>query len=280
MTQPTVRDIQQMFSENPALAKSIKRLLELAVNERGYDFQEEEVRQGEVTQEETQQEKVQQEHINMLLSLSVIDECTGYRPIDGPDKKKVKYYILNFESFLVCYLMLELVQERTGQPLPEDPLAAIKYIDDFLVSSQTPDHGHRWYGYLDESLPRYALIWLNQYKGINVLHAAIRQAQLLADARRRIDNAYDQQTSLDIIKLINTAQEAIPYMNDPVEHIYELQVDVRESLHFGDFKEPLLALIAQQPAKAAALFEYMDSKVWKRNGELEELRQEINRDNK
>lgn len=247
MPQPTVRDIQQTFEEHPTLAPAIKKLLETAVSERGYDFQEEAI----------------QHEATMLLSFSILEERSGYRPVEGPDKKKVSYFIINFKSFLVCYVMLELVQEHTGQALPDDPLAAIQFIQRFLEHSQAPDYGHRWYGRLDDELVLYTLIWLNQARGVPVLPEAIRQAKLLADARGSMDLAFDEQRTLDIIKLIDTAQEAVPYMEDHVEHIFELHVNVRESLHFNSFKDSILALIAEKPEKAAALFAYMDGVVWK-----------------
>lgn len=242
MNHSPVKEIQQTCNENPALAPAIRRLLETALILQCCDIPEEYMQQDE----------------EMLLSFSIVEDSSGYRALTDPDNERARSLALNFNSFLVCHFMLELIQEKAGQPLPDDSLAAICFIQDFLVTGKEADAAYPWYSNLEGFLIRYALIWLNQERGIDVLQDCIRQTLLLADGYANMDPACDTQKMLDIIKLTDTAQEAIPYMNDTVERIFELQVTARKALHYGSYERPMQALTVQHPEKAAALFAYMD----------------------
>jgi hypothetical protein len=197
MMQPTINHIQQLFKENPHLESAITMLLETAIAKRNYFLEEEDIK-----------------------GLQLPDEV-----LDQDD------LFIKFDYFLVLYVLLSIAEEKTGEPLPHDPLAAIQYINNFLALIRQPKPHNHWYGNLEENLGGYALVYLNQMYDINV--------------------------AIPDDSLVQAARAAMPYTNSSVAQLYELLVFLEAPEYVNPYDTSIASLVAQNTEKAMALFLYI-----------------------
>lgn len=161
-----------------------------------------------------------------------------------------KTFWLNFDSLPVCMVLMETAEMMLQEKLPENPVAALRYVNRFAERIRQPEPRTAWYGNLRVQLETYALVYLHQVYQVDITAFVRGLTQEMSDAND------------DLFTIDNTYRYVFPYLEDSTGRQFDTVTWLLTAPRTRNLGlDALHGLAVLQPDKAISLYRYARSAV-------------------